>query len=77
MDDDQGPLVRQLGSFRSKMLEHLADLQVDLTAYEMALQEEKPVSKEKLLELRREAKKGREYWIGHYAERLPILDGLE
>jgi hypothetical protein len=59
------------------MLEHLADLQVDLTAYEMALQEEKPVSKEKLLELRRKAKKGREYWIDHYAKRLPVLDGLE
>ena len=75
-EDDRSPLVRQLSAFRLKMLETLADLQVDLTAYEMALKE-KGVSTEQLQVLKQEARPARDYWLDQYAERFPVLDGLQ
>ena len=73
---DQDPLVRQLIAFREKMLEILADIQVDLTAYERAL-EEKGVSKSQLDRLKDQARQGRSVWVDRFAQRIPRVDGCE
>ncbi len=74
MEDDRSPLVLQTIAFREKMLEVLADLQVDLTTCRMAL-EEAGISRERFLALKREAQKNHEGWIDRNAERLPTIGG--
>lgn len=65
-------LAESLMQFRQDLLLVLADMETEITALRLAVQEKAPISEDRLKDLERETRKSRERFQNRFAEKIEM-----